>query len=319
MFTEVDASLPFDRSHAYGFRCMKSASGEITQAALAPVAETATEVAASAVSEAEYSIYERLYAYDKGALNAEIESVDESSDDWVKQRITFNAAYGGERMGCYLFLPRSPSPPYQTVIYFPGSSAMYQGSSETIRFTETEFFVKSGRAVCIPVYKGTWERSMGRQDDNPEPTHSYRDHVIMVSKDLGRTVDYLETRTDIDAERIGYYGVSWGAAMGAILPALEKRIRVGVLTGGGFFREPALPECDQRTFAPRVVIPVLMLNGRYDFHFPVETSQLPMFRLLGSPEEEKRHQVFESGHQVPRKNLIKETLDWLDRYLGPVQ
>jgi dipeptidyl aminopeptidase/acylaminoacyl peptidase len=318
-FTEVDARLPFDRSPSHGFRCMKSTRGEIAKAALAPVAESATDVTAAVVSEDEYRIYERLYAYDKGALNVEIESVDESSDDWVRERIGFDAAYGGERMGCHLFLPRSSSPPYQTVIYFPGSSAMHQGSSETNRFTDIQFFVKSGRALCIPVYKGTWERSTGLEDDNPEATNNYRDLIIMLSKDLGRAVDYLETRTEIDSDKIAYYGLSWGAAMGAILPALEKRIRVSVLAGGGFFREPALPECDQRTFAPRVSIPVLMLNGRYEFHFPVENSQLPMFRSLGTPEEDKRHRVFESGHQLPRKDLIKEALDWLDRYLGPVQ
>ena len=48
-----------------------------------------------------------------------------------------------------------------------------------------------------------------------------------------------------------------------------------------------------------------------------------MFRLLGAPQEDKRHVVFEnSGHfpnpdQMPE--LIKEALDWLDRYLGPVR
>jgi len=61
---------------------------------------------------------------------------------------------------------------------------------------------------------------------------------------------------------------------------------------------------------------MLMLNGRYDWFFPVETSQLPMFRLLGTPKEHKRHVVFEAGHMIPRSRHIKETLDWLDRYLG---
>ena len=75
---------------------------------------------------------------------------------------------------------------------------------------------------------------------------------------------------------------------------------------------------DQINFVPRVTCPVLMLNGRYDFFRPMETSQSPMFRLLGTPKEHKRHAVFESGHVIPRNEVIKETLDWLDRYLGPV-
>ena len=61
-----------------------------------------------------------------------------------------------------------------------------------------------------------------------------------------------------------------------------------------------------------------MLNGRFDFFYPVETSQELMFRLLGTPKQYKRRVVYETGHNIPRNELIKETLDWLDRYLGPV-
>ncbi len=44
-----------------------------------------------------------------------------------------------------------------------------------------------------------------------------------------------------------------------------------------------------------------------------------MFRLLGTPNQDKRRVVYETGHNIPRDELIKETLDWLDRYLGPVK
>ncbi len=49
------------------------------------------------------------------------------------------------------------------------------------------------------------------------------------------------------------------------------------------------------------------------------TAQLPLFRLLGAPEADKRHARLEGGH-IPsdRNEIIRETLDWLDRYLGPV-
>ena len=43
-----------------------------------------------------------------------------------------------------------------------------------------------------------------------------------------------------------------------------------------------------------------------------------MYRLLGTPKDQKRHVVYETGHDIPRAGTIKETLDWLDRYLGPV-
>jgi len=68
-----------------------------------------------------------------------------------------------------------------------------------------------------------------------------------------------------------------------------------------------------------VTIPVLMLNGRYDHYFPVETAQKPMFEFLGTPQEHKKWIVYDGGHFVPRDQLIKETLAWLDHYLGVVK
>ena len=66
--------------------------------------------------------------------------------------------------------------------------------------------------------------------------------------------------------------------------------------------------------------PALLLNGRYDFFFPVETSQLPLFRLLGTPEKDKKYVVYESGHGgMPVKAFVRESLAWLDTYLGPVK
>jgi len=64
-----------------------------------------------------------------------------------------------------------------------------------------------------------------------------------------------------------------------------------------------------------------MLNGKYDFEDPVETSQEPLFRLLGTPAKDKRHVLYETGHalQAVHTAYIKETLDWFDRYLGPVR
>jgi pimeloyl-ACP methyl ester carboxylesterase len=78
------------------------------------------------------------------------------------------------------------------------------------------------------------------------------------------------------------------------------------------------PEVDGLNYAPRLRAPVLMINGRYDFTEPFETSQQPLFRLLGSPEKDKKHVVFDSGHVPPWPDVVRETLDWLDQRLGPV-
>jgi hypothetical protein len=64
--------------------------------------------------------------------------------------------------------------------------------------------------------------------------------------------------------------------------------------------------------------PTLMLNGRYDAFLPPETSSKPMFDLLGTPPGHKRQIFYETDHIPPRAEYIKEILDWLEKYLGPV-
>jgi eukaryotic-like serine/threonine-protein kinase len=139
------------------------------------------------------------------------------------------------------------------------------------------------------------------------------------SKDMGRSIDYLETRPDIDTDKLAYFGISFGAGLAPRLLAVEPRFKAAVLLSGGSW-EKVPPAVDSWNFAPRVRMPVLMLNGADDFSFPLESSQLPLFRQLGTPEKDKKHVVFEGGHASPlsRMDMVKEALDWLDRYLGPV-
>jgi dienelactone hydrolase len=155
--------------------------------------------------------------------------------------------------------------------------------------------------------------------DDSEESSGWRDLTIQRSKDFFRSVDYLESRTDIDHDKIGFFGISWGASTAPRVLALEKRIKVGVLVGGGLPVERQAPEADTINFAPRVTIPILMINGKYDFDTPLNTCQIPLFRSLGTPAKDKRTAVFDAGHIVPRNEMIKEALDWLDRYLGPVR
>ena len=71
--------------------------------------------------------------------------------------------------------------------------------------------------------------------------------------------------------------------------------------------------------APRITMPTLMIGGRSDFLAPVESSQTPLFRALGVPPEHKKHALFDGGHAPSQFALvIREILDWFDRYLGPV-
>ncbi len=322
MFNDQDAQAPFTRSATFGFRCVKETSPEATSKnAREPVLNPQRDYSKEKpVPDNVFQAYRSLYAYDKTPLNAVVESVDDTGESWTKQKVALNAAYANERLILYLYLPKRSKPPFQTVVFFPGSGAIHlRSSKDLVRTDAIDFIVKSGRAVVYPIYKSTYERGDELDTDYPNTSAFYRDHVIMWSKDLGRSLDYLETRAECDREKIAYLGYSWGAALGALLPAMEKRVKAVVLGLGGLCFQRSLPEVDPVNFAPRITAPVLMLNGRYDFFFPVETSQKPLFQFLGAPKEDKRHVIFDTGHAIPRTDLIKETLAWLDRYLGPVK
>ncbi|MDH4240133.1 MAG: protein kinase [Phycisphaerae bacterium] len=316
-FVVPAAFNPFDRSTTNGFRCVKYVSETaVPEMAFNDIAfETRDYSKETPVSDEEFLIYKKtLYSYEKDALNEAVVSVDDSKKNWRHETIIFDAAYGEERVIAHLYLPRNSSPPYQTVIYFPGNSALFLHQYHPGGLPD--FLLRSGHAVLYPIYKGTYERNSGLQSNRPTRSLSYRDHVIWWSKDLSRSIDYLELREDIDHEKVGFFGLSWGAALAAIFPAVEDRLKVCVLVGGGFYFEPALPEVDQINFAPHVRIPVLMINGRYDGALLVEKSQRPMFDLLGTPDKDKRHLLFDSGH-LPREHVNEESLKWFDLYFGP--
>ena len=315
MYADYDARGAFERAPNVGFR-LATYGRAPTAAELAPVRifpGSATPPLRPPVSDEIFQVYRRQYAYDPAALQTVVETT-ETTSLWVRMTVTFDAAYGGERMRAHLFLPRDTRAPFQTVIFFPGYYAFLLPSSRDMALGAAEMIVRSGRAFLYPVYKGTYER---HGPDQAGAT-ARRELRIAWSRDLGRAIDYLETRNDIDRDRLAYYGISAGADAGIILTALEPRLKASVLQGTGLWDEPT-PEIDARNYAPRITVPTLMVGGRYDFELPYETTQRPLFALLGPAPEHKYHAIVETGHAVPDADLFKTVLPWLDRYLGRVE
>jgi pimeloyl-ACP methyl ester carboxylesterase len=117
---------------------------------------------------------------------------------------------------------------------------------------------------------------------------------------------------------MAFWGFSWGGRMGPIILALEDRFKVGILVSGGLASGKSLPEVDQINYVTRVTMPILMLNGLRDSVEPYATAQKPLFDLIGTHANDKRHVTFEGvGHLIPRTPAVRETINWLDRYLGP--
>jgi class 3 adenylate cyclase/cephalosporin-C deacetylase-like acetyl esterase len=320
-FNDTYLAPEIDRSISNGFRCIKELPGDTALAQLMkPVPMDFRDYKKEKpVDDKTFAIYLQQFLYDKKALNEKIETTIES-DSWTVEKITFDAGYNNERMQAWLYLPKGFKGPYQPIIHFPGSGDIYLKTFDPKANTRAvNFLTKTGRAVIYPIYKGTFERSDELQSDLPNESVFYKDHVIMWRKDIGRCIDYLETRKDIQADKLGYFGWSWGGYMGGIMPAIETRIKAIALHVGGMVMNKSLPEVDQINFLPRVKQPVIMMNGKYDMFFPLESSQTPMFNFLGTAKENKKFIVYEAGHLVPKTDLVKEIVAWFDKYLGPVR
>ena len=320
MFTDADAQSAFARSPTYGFRCIKADRPEDVDAGLTGDAALPSRDLRNVtpVSDAVFGAWRSVYSFDHGHLGATVDAVEDSSPEWRLEKVSYAAAYGDERIPAYLFLPKGAKPPFQTVVFFPGSGVISQRTEPGPPAVDRiNFVMRSGRALLYPVYKSTHQRGDVISSDLPNTTAVWRDHVVMWSKDVGRSLDYLHTRPDIAKDKIGYMGYSWGAAMGPLFLAVEPRLSLGLLNVGGFYLQAALPEADPVNFASRVKIPVLMLNGRFDFFFPTETSQEPLFRMLGTPAEHKRRMLYDVSHTIPRNEMIKEFVGWMERYWGP--
>ena len=316
---------PWDRDPTNGVRCVKYLGGReaVPQSAFAPVESKCREFANfRPVSNAVYRSYlDTSYRYDNTELNARIELVDDDLNYCWRERVTFDAAYPTERVVAYLHLPKGAKRPCQAVVWYPSGIARFSPWDARAYTHEMVRIIRSGRAVIVPFYKGTYDRRLQKATYPPDGIQS-KNLYVQRSQDLRRSIDYLETRDDIDIDRLAYVGLAWGGQMGPVMIAPEKRFKTGILLLGGICGCRRHPAADPANFAPRVTIPILMLNGREDSLFPYETSQQPLFRLLGTPDSDKKHVILPGEHNIPweyREQYHNEIVHWLDRYLGPVE
>ncbi len=322
-----DIRSAFDRAAENGMRTIKRVGdAPLPEAATAPLQRIPPPRPHRPITEPEYQTITRFFERQRMPLEPRIDATDESSPHWVKQKVSFAAGYGGERLTAYLYLPRSAKPPYQVVIQMGGSGTFYRRTSVTEQdifgWGFAEPLIRGGRAVLLPLWKGSYERSDGFAPFDAD-IPSYRDHVVKWVHEVRQSIDYLQSRKDIDGAHIGYQGISFGTIWAPQFMALEPRLKTGILLLGGIPLTSRAagafpPELDILNYAPRVKEPVLMLNGRNDAIFPYESSQVPLFDLLGTPKDRKRHNTFPGGHSSFGWNdeLIRESLDWLDHHFG---
>ena len=323
MFWNVDDNVrpPFDRNATTGFRCIKIVASNPPDVALdgpIPRKPASDWAKVRGFADDAWKTWQGLLSYAKGELDGRSDWKDDEVSSRRIEKVSFKAAYSNDRVTAYLFLPDPEKwpPPWQPVIFIhPGFGRMLSSSQDghnTMDLAFWEYLVRGGRAVVYPIYKGIFERGGGPANADNFSWFTSQDQA----KDVLRTIDYLETRTDIlQADRLGLLAASGGADGGIVVCAIDARVKAAVLVGGGLWGIDATDR-EMIGFAHHISIPLQMVNGRSD-----NWGQNFLLAALATPSDRKRFLSFDGDHSLAgyENEVIRENLAWFDKYLGKVR
>jgi len=97
-------------------------------------------------------------------------------------------------------------------------------------------YIRAGRAVFLIVLKGFAGREPVGAYAMIEPgSAAHRELMVNWAVDMQRGLDYLETRSDVDARKIAFWNDStWD--YGVMFAAIDPRYASVILIGAGLFR-----------------------------------------------------------------------------------
>ncbi len=257
-------------------------------------------------------------------LNESVERVRESPE-WVADKVVLDFAQNQQHT-LYIVRPRQARTPLQAVIYAPSGDCCLNSrpNNETLDYAlraPANIVVRSGRALVMPIWDDSFERVAS---DPPAPGTSQasdRDRRLALSwhQDLDATLDYLARHPDFDSGGVALLAMSLGATrIAPIVLAIEGRIRTAVLISGGLRMDSDHEMRNPLHYLPRITMPVLMINGRYDHIFGYDGARRQMYELLGTPEGLKKQIPYDVGHfEYPSNSLAADIDNWLDEHLGP--
>lgn len=307
---------PWVRLPTDGFRCASYPDGALPERLLGSIELPPQDLSHfTTMPDAVFEASRSVYAYDRGQpLAARVDSTLTSPTGATVQWVSVDAAYGG-RLPMRLHVPTDGAPPYGAVIFFPASDLLF---SRDIGEPHLAFLPRAGWVLVEPIFEGGYQRSDGRTLQRLQSPASRTELYSHWVQDLGRAIDYLEERPDIDGAAVAYAGLSLGAGMAPELLPHEPRFRAAILYSGGFSTTSSQESLDRSSsLAGRLRLPLLMLGGRNDFSNPVG-HQEALFRAFGTPEEHKRFRVYDAAHwPLPMNDVIRETVDFLNQYAAP--
>ena len=324
------AAQPMQRLPQFGVRLMHSLPGtEIRKELLQPIqlgyeSTDGIQIKREPVSDEAFAAMRFQFVPTHAKPISKSVEVAKETALWTAEEVILKFA-NGETSTLYIVLPKNQQRPLQPIVFGPPSDCCLLKRSNREVLDQLQlagFVVSGGRALVLPIWAGSYERKVPTDLNTSEVADLQRRAAARWYQDISITIDYLETRQDIDTKRAGFFGVSFGAnSLAPIALAIDGRFKTAVLASGGIqLASPPHPMIDIINYAPRITMPVLMINGRYDTLFPHQQSQLRLFNLLGAPANQKSHIVYDVGHlEFPPNTLARDASNWFDLKLDEVR
>ena len=219
--------------------------------------------------------------------------------DYTLYRASFQGNDEGTRYPCLMAVPKGEGPfPAMLAIHGHGGSAEAVFNPDTIYHGFADRFARGGYVVLAPSFP-------------------HRKFCAMMLWDLFRLVDILQSRPDVDSDRIGVGGLSMGGEWTMWIAACDTRLKVAVVSGWmctteGVFSVPNCPCWELPGFvelmdvcevhlliAPR---PLLFESAEHDGCFPIRYTKEGHARVragykIFSAEEAVAQDVWSAGHE----------------------
>jgi len=261
----------------------------------------------------------QFYSYDTTVPLDAVASGRREFPAYTREKIVFTGA-PGVRVPGYLAWPKSAAGPVPVVMLIDGVTG-----SKDRWFTEdswphgmlvTNGLIGAGFAVLAldARYHGERAAENGYRAPQFSTAPADRDMMLQSIIEHRRAMDYLATRPELDATRIGSLGLSMGGIMTFALTTLDARVKAAV-AGVTPIRPmkvlAGVPLAPMTFAAGNTGTPFLMLMGRTDGFYSVEDAQ-QLFALIRSPVKELG--IYDSGHRLPAEYATR-AVSWLTTHL----
>jgi dienelactone hydrolase len=269
----------------------------------------------------------RQFAYDpKEALDAR-ETLLYERDGARVYDLTYASPKGG-RVTAFLVTPTGKGP-------FAGIVFGHWGPGNRTEFLpEAKLYAEAGTVSLLVDYPwvrpAPWRRQL-KFVDEPEADHRAFVQAVI---DLRRGLDLLAARPDVDPKRLAYVGHSYGAQWGAILSAVDPRLKGAVLVGGvpdaeAIYRDnddPGLVELRANTpkekldnffavygrtaavrYVPHAAVPLLFQFANHERLF----DRAAMERYAAAATGAKSVKWYDTGHDLNDPQALLDRAAWL--------